>query len=243
VGGDLGNRPYRWADTPLDPLAGPSPGQPRQKRGGGGQRLAGMLILVGIIALVVWSFARPDDEPTVVAFGEPSTTQPPSSAPPTTMGEPPAAATEEPVEPAAGPAGRPGGGPGDQLRPIGAPAEIDGLAATVLDATFVDSLDRFQHGSYLLVQVNVRNQSEASQRYGVFDWQLQFPDGHVEMPTLNMRPDALSFGSLVRGGEVTGTVAFEVGPTTGGFFVLFGDAMPLPGSRSSGYGVWPVTRS
>jgi hypothetical protein len=198
------------------------------------------MIIVGVLALAAWAIRQPADQSMVTAPASSTITTaslvplPVPSGTPASPPPPPPAPAEEP--------GRPGGAVTDQLRPLGSAAEIDGRSATVLAAEFVDSTRPFQRGPSLLLLVKIANVSSANQNYGLFDWQLQFPDGHVEMVGFNMRDDRLGVGSLVRGGEVTGTIVFDVGTVTGDFYLLFGEGLPVPG-QTSGYGVWKVTRT
>ena len=98
--------------------------------------------------------------------------------------------------------------------PVGTPLR-DGLVLVTLGSVDrADSQGPFGSETTLTASVTISNAERERLSYSLLDWELQFPDGHVEKAGASLASDALSLtGAVISGGKVTGTVTFDV---TGG---------------------------
>lgn len=112
------------------------------------------------------------------------------------------AATSPPVTASSGPA------------PVGTPLR-DGLVLVTLSTVDrADSQGPFGPETTLTASVTISNAERERISYSLLDWELQFPDGHIEKAGASFGAGALAItGAITSGGKVTGTVTFDV---TGG---------------------------
>lgn len=182
------DRPYRWSDTPIDPLGG--------RRAPGSRRWVGWLVLAVVLLGffgVRQGWFRTDQRSGPDRPARTSTTTTPVST---------SAATSPPVTASPGPAA------------VGTPLR-DGLVLVTLHTVDrSESQGPFGPESTLTASVTISNAERERLSYSVLDWELQFPDGHTERPGAGLGTDALGLaGEVISGGKVTGTVTFDV---TGG---------------------------
>jgi len=235
---DGGSRPYRWASTPLDPLREPPNGkrprrdgdQPRRKR------YLAVLVVIGLLIATNWIYKQTKaNAPGGVALHPPATTLPINNQstrqiPSTAM---PAATSAAPTAPPT--TIRPGGVATDQGRALGESATVNGIEGSAQSAT------RSTDGA-LLVNVVETNTSNTAKQFGIFDWQLQFPDGHIEDMGFSLDGNRLPNGTLVPGGHASGSVPFQLNGAKGAFFIIFGGGINslLSGSASPPLAIWPI---
>lgn len=99
---------------------------------------------------------------------------------------------------------------GDCVRLSGFTAFVE--AAEIKDQEFGDP--------QTIVTVRVQNRDDSPQDFNMFDWSLQTPSGTVLDPTISLEDDSLDSGELVKGGEATGTIAFDASEP-GTYFVVY----------------------
>lgn len=124
----------------------------------------------------------------------------------------------------------------DQERELGAEARISGYTAIAKSASFQQSISSFESAGYVVADVKIENRDSEAQPYSPFDWRLQSPSGQVTDPVLLLSDTELSSGDLVRGGVAEGQVGFEIGATSGDFYLLY-----KPDPFEAARGVWKVT--
>ena len=124
---------------------------------------------------------------------------------------------------------------GDQRVEIGGSVELSGYTTTVRSAQFVDRLNELETEGYLVVDVIVFNRDDEPQPFSVSDWRLQTPNGQLLDPAFTSAEGALTAGELIKGGNVRGSVVFEIGAATGEFFLIY-EPDPVDGAR----GLWAV---
>ncbi|MDZ7731795.1 MAG: DUF4352 domain-containing protein [Acidimicrobiia bacterium] len=122
--------------------------------------------------------------------------------------------------------------------------QADDHEATVTDCVRIGGRTGFVNGAeivspefgdpQLLVDVTVRNRDERAQPYNTFNWRIQTADGRVLDPTIPFATEEdLGSGDLVPDGEVSGKVAFDVGPGT--YYVIW-----KPEAFDSARGIWEI---
>lgn len=124
----------------------------------------------------------------------------------------------------------------DKERNIGQSVELSGYTATATALAFKQSLSDFEKDGYVMADVTVLNRDDRAQSYNLFDWKLQTTSGQVLDPTFTSG-ESLGSGDLVKGGTVSGTVPFKVGPEKGDFYLIY-----KPDPFDSARGIWKVTR-
>ena len=85
--------------------------------------------------------------------------------------------------------------------------------------------------------MRVPRDDEAQSVNPTFDWVAQTPAGTQVMPTFVSAP-TLAPSDIVKGGETTGDIYFEVGAARGDFFLIF---KPISEPFDDSRGVWKVT--
>lgn len=197
------NRPYRWADTPLDPLS--SNRSPRSPRKAGSR--SGWITVGVVLALFVGGAYFVNQKKEDVKRGESSQDvgTPPSTwlRTPADPNPTPSTITPSPTMPDA----------------ATAPSTVsdEGLSATVHWTTFDMSGGDFLPASRrLIAEVTVSNPTNGEESASPLDWKLQFADGHTEQATILIALDdslpgtPLDFVGLPPGASTTGLVAFDL---------------------------------
>lgn len=123
----------------------------------------------------------------------------------------------------------------DQERNIGESAKLSGYTATVTSAGFQQTISVIAEDGYIVADVTIENRDDKAQPYNLFDWKLQTPGGQVVDSTIYSE-DAVSYGDLVKGGKVSGKVAFEVGEEKGDFYIIY-----KPDPYDAARGIWKAT--
>jgi hypothetical protein len=129
--------------------------------------------------------------------------------------------------------GRPGAAPGDVELRLGAAAELGDLTATVVGGELRSRITDLEDGGYLVVHVELENTGDSPAAYDRSDWTTRTPFG-VVAPAAITTIDDLGSGTIPPGEHLEGRVLFEVGRTTGHFYV----ALAPPGAE--GRPVWRV---
>jgi len=125
---------------------------------------------------------------------------------------------------------------GDIEKNVGESIDVSGYTLTVTKAAFQQQMDSFQNKGYLLATVTISNRDTKAQSYNPFNWKLLTPTGTIIDPCFCSTQNALHSGDLAQGGSVSGTIAWEVGPAKGDYYVIWSD----PGFGSE-RGVWKAT--
>lgn len=112
---------------------------------------------------------------------------------------------------------------------------ISGYRAAVAAVKFYPAISEFERDGYVVATAFIGNVDPDGQSYNLFDWSLQTPTGSMMSPTISTIDDALTSGSLIKGGHVTGQVVFDVGSERGRFYLLYEPDILHPGR-----GVWAV---
>jgi uncharacterized protein DUF4352 len=133
--------------------------------------------------------------------------------------------------------GRPDRKGEDQERNHGEIVRIAGFSTTVVSAGFEQSAGEFEDAGYLKATVKICNRNTDAQSYSYVDWRLQTPAGQVMDPTIVSVPTlALGPTDLVKGGEVSGDVYFEIDGQKGDFYLIY-----KPELFDASRGIWKVT--
>jgi hypothetical protein len=127
----------------------------------------------------------------------------------------------------------PGARSEDEVLDIGESVDISGFTATVRSANFVDEVEGFGPGNYLVLDVTIENRDDQSQSPFGEAWTLQQPDGLVVPP---IRIDGSIAGSMAGGATASGVIVFQVRSPAGEHFVLY-----RPDIINESRGVWPVS--
>lgn len=127
----------------------------------------------------------------------------------------------------------------DHEAAIGEEVRLSGYTTKVVQAGWTQQLDPYVlKAGYVTTTVTIANRDDKAQRYSITDWKIITPSGQVVDASFAGLADdkGLKSGDLVKGGTVTGDLAFEVGNTKGDYFIIYD-----PDSFSSPRGVWKVT--
>ncbi len=123
----------------------------------------------------------------------------------------------------------------DKERNIGDSAELSGYTATVTAAAFQQRLSSIERDGYLVADVTLLNRDSDAQSYNTFEWKLITPSGTIVDPYIG--GEQLGSGDLAGdGGEVAGQLIWEVGDTSGDFYIVY-DPTDLGDDRA----VWKFT--
>lgn len=111
----------------------------------------------------------------------------------------------------------------DQERNQGEIVRIAGFSTTVVSAGFQQSVGEFEDAGYLKATVKTCNRNDDAQSYSYVDWRLQTPAGQVMNPTIVVGAPTLALSpiDLVKGGEVSGDVYFEIDGQKGDFYLIY----------------------
>lgn len=140
-------------------------------------------------------------------------------------------AENAPVDPA-----RPDSQEEDQQVALGQSVKLSGYTTTVSSAGFQQQVSDFETEGYLVAEATILNRDDKAQSYNYFDFKLQTPSGQVIDPTFSTLDGLLESGDLVKGGQVSGKLVWEVGGAKGDFFVIY-----KPDAFDAARGVWKVT--
>jgi hypothetical protein len=213
-------RPYRWADTPLDPFGSDAPTARRRRS---------WIVWTVVIAVVLGALGVGALNAGDVAVEAPDM----ADGPRPTVPEPVVEPVGEPppdllIEDAAAP--QPGhASPGE-------PVTVDAITVTVHGWEVTSRSGIYGPEGLVTVEVSVVNNGGERASYSAFDWELQHPDGRIEGARPSLRPDELSLsGGLAPGGQVSGSVSFTVPPDpVGEHLVLYSDSRPFsPGETAA----------
>lgn len=202
---DEPDRPYRWSDTPFDPLASPGRGGGGGGGGKGSRRWVTWLVLIGLVLAMVavsrgWFRSdstsaaprRPTTTTTTTPGASPSTAAQGSSSPSSVMSQVGPAATAGPTA-------------------VGTAQRAGGIQAEVSSVTTAEKTSGFASQRFLTATVSVTNVGGERLGYGVLKWEIQFPDGTVAVATPTMQTGELALsGGLASGSTVDGTVTFDI---------------------------------
>ncbi len=118
----------------------------------------------------------------------------------------------------------------DHEAEVGESVRLSGYTATLEDAEIErDGLI----GDHLRVGVALANRDDHAQPYEAWQIGLQTADGVVLDPVLNPHEDRIPGGELIPGGEVEGSVVFDVGPGT--YYLVFD-----PDLVGKARGIWRI---
>lgn len=134
--------------------------------------------------------------------------------------------------------GRPDRHGEDQERNQGEIVRIAGFSTTVVSAGFEQSVGEFQDDGYLKATVKICNRNDDAQSYSFANWRLQTPAGQVINPAIVVGVPTLAEipTDLVKGGEVSGDVYFQVEGQKGDFYLIY-----KPELFDASRGIWKVT--
>lgn len=216
---DEPERPYRWADTPVDPYGS---GRIRSRGPRSRRTWLTWAAVIGVIAVLVvvnqgWFSSSGSSSPSPgsvpVTVGPPITSAPPTSA-----------TTSPPVE-------------SPPARPMGTTQTIDDLQITATGN--VTSRRPGIAGDQVLVTttVTMTNTGAEAVGYSALDWNLQLPDGRMTPPVMTQEPDELdASGTVAAGGTTTGTVSFDItGGQPGTYEIHFRPSLLAPGPTQLGW--------
>jgi hypothetical protein len=127
----------------------------------------------------------------------------------------------------------PGARSQDDVLGVGEPVRISGFTTTVRKARFVDTLEGYPPGHYLVLEVTIENRDDRPQTLMRSAWSVQQPASGV-VPPIDVDPP-LS-GSVEANATVSGTVVFQLAGEPGDHFVLY-----RPDPLDEARGVWPVS--
>jgi hypothetical protein len=103
-------------------------------------------------------------------------------------------------------------------------ATVDGRQLTVTSIDRTSSLGEFSKAAdgkvFVVANVTIKNTSDKTQTYNVFDFRIQTAGGTVVDPYIGGNND-LNSGDLVAGGKVTGNVTFEVPVETANQYIIY----------------------
>ena len=211
---DEPDRPYRWSDTPFDPLA--SPGRGGGGGGGGSSRrwLSWLVVIVLLVAVVAIGrgWFRSDSKSSAPRRPSTTTTSTSVAAVP---GPGPGQSTPSSVVSQVGPAASAG------PTTVGTPQRAGSIQAEVVSVTTSGQTGAPAAQRFLTASVTVANVGSERLGYGVLKWEIQFPDGKVVAATPTMQPGELALsGGLAAGASVSGTVTFDVTGGGGGTYEI-----------------------
>jgi len=212
---DEPDRPYRWSDTPFDPLA--SPGRGGGGGGGGGSSrrwLSWLVVIVLLVAVVAIGrgWFRSDSKSSAPRRPSTTTTSTSVAAVP---GPGPGQSTPSSVVSQVGPAASAG------PTTVGTPQRAGSIQAEVVSVTTSGQTGAPAAQRFLTASVTVANVGSERLGYGVLKWEIQFPDGKVVAATPTMQPGELALsGGLAAGASVSGTVTFDVTGGGGGTYEI-----------------------
>lgn len=86
----------------------------------------------------------------------------------------------------------------------------------------------------LVIDVRALNRDDSAQPYNMFDWSLLTPAGTILSPTIFFGDGGLGSGDLVKGGQASGKVAFDV-TDPGTYYVIF-----TPDLFNDDRGIWEI---
>lgn len=189
------DRPYRWADTPFDPLDPPRDRSRRGHRSSTALIVAALAILgvtVVVVAGVLWSRARGSDREAAEL-----------SSPDYSLG---GGQSIGEVEDLLGPP-----------KPVGTTQQAGDLLLTITaaDARLVGTPD--QPSTLVTIQVRTTNTGASTQLYGSLVWALEYPAGMPNPPNPATVDGGLPLsGTLAPGSTADGKVVFTLdGVATG----------------------------
>ena len=211
---DEPDRPYRWSDTPFDPLA--SPGRGGGGGGGGSSRrwLSWLVVIVLLVVVVAIGrgWFRSDSKSSAPRRPSTTTTSTSVAAVP---GPGPGQSTPSSVVSQVGPAASAG------PTTVGTPQRAGSIQAEVVSVTTSGQTGAPAAQRFLTASVTVANVGSERLGYGVLKWEIQFPDGKVVAATPTMQPGELALsGGLAAGASVSGTVTFDVTGGGGGTYEI-----------------------
>ena len=211
---DEPDRPYRWSDTPFDPLA--SPGRGGGGGGGGSTRrwLSWLVVIVLLVVVVAIGrgWFRSDSKSSAPRRPSTTTTSTSVAAVP---GPGPGQSTPSSVVSQVGPAASAG------PTTVGTPQRAGSIQAEVVSVTTSGQTGAPAAQRFLTASVTVANVGSERLGYGVLKWEIQFPDGKVVAATPTMQPGELALsGGLAAGASVSGTVTFDVTGGGGGTYEI-----------------------
>ncbi|WP_334143607.1 DUF4352 domain-containing protein [Rhabdothermincola sp.] len=102
----------------------------------------------------------------------------------------------------------------EQVRsvPVGEPIESGGVSVVVEEARVAGSVSYgMRSGRFLVLMVTMHSERDAPFEYGPLDWRLYTDDGASLEPVVVGEDDRLGFGTLSRGQQTSGRLAFDVG--------------------------------
>jgi len=213
---DEPDRPYRWSDTPFDPLA--SPGRGGGGGGGGSSRrwLSWLVVIVLLVVVVAIGrgWFRSDSKSSAPRRPSTTTTSTSVAAVPG-PGPGPGQSTPSSVVSQVGPAASAG------PTTVGTPQRAGSIQAEVVSVTTSGQTGAPAAQRFLTASVTVANVGSERLGYGVLKWEIQFPDGKVVAATPTMQPGELALsGGLAAGASVSGTVTFDVTGGGGGTYEI-----------------------
>ena len=212
---DEPDRPYRWSDTPFDPLASPGRGGGGGGGGGSSRRWLSWLVVIVLLVVVVAigrGWFRSDSKSSAPRRPSTTTTSTSVAAVP---GPGPGQSTPSSVVSQVGPAASAG------PTTVGTPQRAGSIQAEVVSVTTSGQTGAPAAQRFLTASVTVANVGSERLGYGVLKWEIQFPDGKVVAATPTMQPGELALsGGLAAGASVSGTVTFDVTGGGGGTYEI-----------------------